>query len=440
MRKNHRSIFNNFLAFKVFSTEKDYEWFSHVCPGWLNILHNFIVEHNNIIDSETQNWTVNGIPCVKTLKTDSYYVTFNISLIHANNAKQNNILSHFATLMESMPLRCIRCGAPKENKNDISNNHRVVRGEFINSKLYIHNETVEPEITQHQTFDLPTSYQITVYQDDLDRCDTCLFFGNGYMNGSNDTPQVHESVSFIHELNMNFITNHSSFSEIDNEGGYWRYRDPKLKIRVIDEDHFFKSLDLKYFVFGVEGPWQLRSSFWVYYKADESEIKYNELNHAEQNQPFLKAKYAGQLTGYKDIFNNEIYTGDVVRIKYEEFEDRIVEFCAVVSARYIDYHTCKYDSFVAKKAWLKHPGFIQFFIINYSVRNRNFVQPLSELTEIEVIGSIWDKNGNLETYTPNIEQIAKQIAQNGFPNSNCSINEVYKMRKYLSYRRISCRE
>ena len=228
-------------------------------------------------------------------------------------------------------------------------------------------------------------HEVTVDFRSTERCKTCNYLVN------RDEYNIH--LFNLSKIKINeFISPENRFVYQFNENLSWPIIKSPIKVRVINpESIFFEYLSEKCFIFCQEN---------LLYKTSFSEFYSVELNHLSNIRGIKKGVYAGQNTGFKDIYSKEIFTGDVISFKWNNFKG-----CAVVSS--------------------------MFHRKEFHVIGNFWNSSLSELSEMEIIGNIFfdlDKENNID-----ISRVAHLIGNYGIESCK-NLNEIQKVKQFLSYK------
>ena len=367
-------MYNEFtpMMHYLFANEKTKNYFISQCGGWVKELYDFDreIKLNRFLSRK-----LNKELKIEMIRDDSYTSTYQFKLNfglttdgswrinfedHQVNAIEK-VLTDFESIIKKLPSLCTTCGCKKNEDNHIL---KDIEG---NSKdLFFHDVKVDFRATES--------------------CHTCNYLVN------RDEYNIHLfTLSKI--KNNEFISPENRFVNQFNENLSWPLIKSPIKVRVINpESIFFEYLSEKSFIFHQE---------FLLYKINLSEFSSIELNELSNLNGIKKGIYAGQNTGYKDINAKEVFTGDLIRFKWNNKES-----CNVVSTMFQrkDFH-------VFGNWW------------NSS---------LSELSEIEIIGNIFfdlDKANNI-----NISTVAKQIGNNGLHECE-NLQDIQKVKKTLSFKK-----
>ena len=355
----------------LFVNKKTENSFISQCGGWVKELYDFDSE---IKSNRFLSRKLNKGLKVEMIRSDSYYSTYKFELnlglttdeswrINFEDHQVNTIekvITDFEFIIKRLPSLCSTCGCQKDEDNHILKN---IEG---NSKdQFFHEVTVDFRSTE--------------------RCHTCNYLVN------RDEYNIH--LFNLSKIKINeFISPENSFVYQFNENLSWPIIKSPIKVRVINpESIFFEYLSEKCFIFCQEN---------LLYKTSFSEFYSVELNHLSNIRGIKKGVYAGQNTGFKDIYSKEIFTGDVISFKWNNFKG-----CAVVSS--------------------------MFHRKEFHVIGNFWNSSLSELSEMEIIGNIFfdlDKENNID-----ISRLAHLIGNYGIESCK-NLNEIQKVKQFLSYK------
>jgi hypothetical protein len=353
----------------LFVNEKTENYFISQCGGWVKELYDFDreIKSNRFLSRKLNK----GLK-VEMIRDDSYYSTYKFELnlglttdgswrINFEDQQVNTIekvITDFESIIKRLPSLCSTCGCQKDEDNHILKN---IEG---NSKdQFFHEVTVDFRSTE--------------------RCHTCNYLVN------RDEYNIH--LFNLSKIKINeFISPENSLVYQFNENLSWPTIKSPIKVRVINpESIFFEYLSEKCFIFCQEN---------LLYKTSFSEFYSVELNHLSNIRGIKKGVYAGQNTGFKDIYSKEIFTGDVISFKWNNFKG-----CAVVSS--------------------------MFHRKEFHVIGNFWDSSLSELSEMEIIGNIFfdlDKANNVD-----ISRVAHVIGNYGLESCE-NLNEIQKVKQFLS--------
>lgn len=355
----------------LFANEKTQNYFISQCGGWVKELYDFDreIKLNRFLSRKLKKELK-----IELIRDDSYTSTYKFKLnfglttdgswrINFEDHQVNTIekvLTDFESIIKKLPSLCTTCGCQKDEDNLIL---KSIEG---NSKdLFSHEVKVDSRSTE--------------------RCQTCNYLVN------RDEYNIH--LFNLNKIKSNeFISPDNRFVYQFNENLSWPIIKSPIKVRVINpESNFFQYLPEKSFIFHQE---------FLLYKINLTEFSSVELNELSNIKGIKKGIYAGQNTGYKDIYDSEVFTGDLIRFKWNN-----QECCSAVSTMFQrkDFH-------VFGNWW-------------YS--------SLSELSEMEIIGNIFfdlDKASNI-----NISTFARQIGNNGLHDCE-NLHDIQKVKKILSFK------
>ncbi len=353
----------------LFVNEKTENYFISQCGGWVKELYDFDreIKSNRFLSRKLNK----GLK-VEMIRDDSYYSTYKFELnlglttdgswrINFEDQQVNTIekvITDFESIIKRLPSLCSTCGCQKDEDNHILKN---IEGNSKNQ--FFHEVTVDFRSTE--------------------RCHTCNYLVN------RDEYNIH--LFNLSKIKINeFISPENSFVYQFNENLSWSTIKSPIKVRVINpESIFFEYLSEKCFIFCQEN---------LLYKTSFSEFYSVELNHLSNIRGIKKGVYAGQNTGFKDIYSKEIFTGDVISFKWNNFKG-----CAVVSS--------------------------MFHRKEFHVIGNFWNSSLSELSEMEIIGNIFfdlDKANNVD-----ISRVAHVIGNYGLESCE-NLNEIQKVKQFLS--------
>jgi hypothetical protein len=353
----------------LFGDKKTEEYFISQCGGWVKELYdlNSEIKTNRFLSSKSNKGIV-----IQLIRDDSYYSIYKIELnlgfntdgnwrynLEDNRVKNiDKVIVDFGSTINKLPIICTICGCSKDKED------RIIRKIDGNQKdRFLYEVIVDDSITE--------------------KCNTCNFLF--YRDEFN-----------IHLFNMSKIYNNefilpdNRFVNPYNENLSWSIVNSTKKIRVINQElNLFEYLSEKCFVFDREN---------LLYKTDFHEFSSFEFIHLNEIKGIKKGIYAGQNTGFKDINDNDIFTGDVIRFKWKN-----IESCGVVSTLFI------------KK--------------EFHVLGNFWSSSLSELLEMEIFGNIFfdlDRNSKLD-----IISLSKRIGEYGFDDCK-ALFDINRVKNYLS--------
>jgi len=353
----------------IFYDAKTEKYFLSRCAGWVKELYhlNSEIKSNRFLSIKSNKGIV-----IELIRDDSYYSNFKIELnlgfntdgnwrynLEDNRVKNiDKVIVDFESTINKLPIICTICGCSKDKED-----HIIKEIDGNQKDRFFYEVTVDDRITE--------------------KCNTCNFL-------------IHRDEFNIHLFNLSKIYNNEFISPENrfvypfNENLSWPIIKSPIKVRIINpESIFFEYLSEKCFIFYQEN---------LLYKTSFSEFYSVELNHLSNIRGIKKGVYAGQNTGFKDIYSKEIFTGDVISFKWNNFKG-----CAVVSS--------------------------MFHRKEFHVIGNFWNSSLSELSEMEIIGNIFfdlDKASNI-----NISRVAHLIGNYGIEGFE-NLNEIQKVKQFLS--------
>lgn len=353
----------------LFVNEKTENYFISQCGGWIKELYDFDSE---IKSNRFLSRKLNKGLKVEMIRDDSYHTTYkfelNLGLTNDGSWRINfeghqvntidKVITDFESIMNKFPSLCTTCGCQKDEENHILNKI------YANSKdLFSHNVTIDSRQEE--------------------KCDTCNYLVN------RDEFNIH--LFNLSRINSNeFISPENSFSNYLNKNLSWPIIKSPMKVRIINaESIFFEYLSEKSFIFCQE---------FFLYKINLSEFSSVELNDLSNIKGIKKGIYAGQNTGYKDIYAREVFTGDLIRFKWNNQES-----CSAVST--------------------------MFQRKDFGVFGNYWDSSLSQLSEMEIIGNIFfdlDRASSI-----NISRASHEIGYKGIHNCE-NLNDIQKVKQFLS--------
>jgi hypothetical protein len=355
----------------IFKNRKTEEYFLSQCVGWVKEIFDFV---NDLKVNQYLNDHSNKGLTIHLIRDDSYYSIYKFELkigfVDTKSWRDNydndqinliqKVITDFESTIKKLTRICRGCGSTKTEGNHILNNI----GD--NSKDIFF-------------------YEVTVDFRPIELCETCNFL-------------VNREEYNIHLYNLSLINNSELISKgfkfvfpiIDNQR--LSIIGSPEKVRIIDLNHiFFEFLSEGAFIFHQKN---------LLYKRDKTRFSIDDTINMIGFKNFKKGLYAGQNTGFKDICTKEIFTGDVIRFKWNN-----IESCGVVT-----YLLNRKEFHVVGNWWSSS---------------------LSELSEIEIKGNIFfdlERNSSIDIYSR-----SKNIGQEGFRDSP-NLCDIDKVSQYLSFK------